>query len=47
LTFSGAPQSFTKAPFNIKFAVDRKNVTGLPAAPAAPVRRVTPKKKAS
>ena len=43
ISFAGAPQSFTKDPYNMKFTVDRKNVTGLPAAaPAAPVRRPAP-----
>ena len=37
--FSGAPQSYTKDPCNIKFSVEHKNVTGLPAAAPAPVRR--------
>lgn len=45
ITFSGSPQSYAKDPFMIKFAVDRKNVTGLPAAAPAPVRRAAPKKK--
>ena len=43
--FAGSPQSFTKDPFMIKFTVDRKNVTGLPAAAPAPVRRPVTKKK--
>jgi len=44
--FAGAPSSFTKDPYNMKFAVDRKNVTGLPAAaPAAPAHRPAPRKK--
>jgi tetratricopeptide (TPR) repeat protein len=46
ISFAGAPQSFTKDPYNLKFSVDRKNVTGLPAAgPAAPARRPPAKKK--
>ena len=45
ISFAGAPQSFTKDPYNLKFAVERKNVTGLPAAPAPPVRRAPAKKK--
>jgi tetratricopeptide (TPR) repeat protein len=47
IAFAGAPQSYTKEPFNMKFTVERKNVTGLPAAagPAAPVRRPPVKKK--
>ncbi len=44
IEFAGAPQSYTKDPYNMKFAVDRKNVTGLPAAPA-PTRRPPAKKK--
>ena len=44
ISFAGAPQSFTKDPYNLKFVVDRKNVTGLPAAPA-PVHRAPAKKK--
>ena len=43
ISFAGAPQSYTKDPFNIKFAVDRKNVTGLPAAPAPPTHRTRKK----
>ena len=46
IEFAGAPQSYTKDPYNLKFVVDRKNVTGLPAGgPAAPVRRPPVKKK--
>lgn len=44
LTFAGAPQSYTKDPYNMKFVVEHKNVTGLPAAPA-PVRRAPVRKK--
>jgi tetratricopeptide (TPR) repeat protein len=44
VTFSGAPQSYTKDPYNLKFVVDKKNVTGLPAAPA-PTHRPAAKKK--
>jgi tetratricopeptide (TPR) repeat protein len=47
ISFAGAPQSFTKDPYNLKFAADRKNVTGLPSGPAAPVRRPAVKKKAA
>jgi tetratricopeptide (TPR) repeat protein len=47
ISFAGAPESYTKDPYNIKFAVDRKNVTGLPAAPAAPARKAPAKKKAA
>ena len=48
ISFAGAPQSFTKDPYNLKFSVDRKNVTGLPTGPAAaPVRRPPAKKPAS
>ena len=43
-----SPQSFTIEPYNLKFTVDRKNVTGLPTGPAAaPVRRPPAKKPAS
>jgi hypothetical protein len=45
IAFAGAAESFTKDPYNIRFAVDRKNVTGLPAAGPAPVRRAPVKKK--
>jgi tetratricopeptide (TPR) repeat protein len=47
IAFAGAPLSFTKDPYNMKFTVDRKNVTGLPAAaaPAPPVRRPAPARK--
>ena len=31
LSFSGAPRSFTKDPYNLKFAVSQENVTGLVA----------------
>jgi tetratricopeptide (TPR) repeat protein len=44
ISFAGAPTSYTKDPYNLKFVVDRKNVTGLPAAPA-PVHRPPAKKK--
>lgn len=44
ISFAGAPQSFTKDPYNLKFAVDRKNVEGLPAAPA-PARHPAARKK--
>jgi tetratricopeptide (TPR) repeat protein len=51
IEFSGAPQSYNKDPYNLKFTVDRKNVTGLPAAAATPtpakrppVKKVVPKK---
>lgn len=44
ISFAGAPTSYTKDPYNIKFVVDRKNVTGLPAA-TAPVHRPPAKKK--
>jgi hypothetical protein len=47
ISFAGAPEAFTKDPFNIKFKVERANVTGLPKeAGAAPVRRPAPKKAA-
>jgi hypothetical protein len=51
IEFSGAPQSYNKDPYNLKFTVDRKNVTGLPAATATPtpakrppVKKAVPKK---
>jgi tetratricopeptide (TPR) repeat protein len=44
ISFAGAPSSYTKDPYMIKFTVDRKNVTGLPAA--APVHHTPAKKKA-
>lgn len=44
IDFSGVPQSYAKDPYNIKFTVDRKNVTGLPTGPA-PTRRPPVKKK--
>jgi len=44
ISFAGAPASYTKDPYMIKFTVDRKNVTGLPAP--APVHRTPAKKKA-
>jgi hypothetical protein len=43
ISFAGAPTSFTKDPYMIKFNVDRKNVTGLPAP--APVHRAPAKRK--
>ena len=46
ISFSGAPESFTKDPFNLKFKVERANVTGLPKEGPAPVRRTVPKKAA-
>jgi tetratricopeptide (TPR) repeat protein len=45
IEFAGAPQSYTKDPYNMKFVVDRKNVTGLPAAAATPPARRPPVKK--
>jgi len=44
ISFAGAPVSYTKDPYNMKFTVDTKNVTGLPAAPA-PVRRPAPARR--
>jgi hypothetical protein len=37
--FSGVVEAYTKAPYNVRFTVDTKDVTGLPAA--APRRAVT------
>jgi tetratricopeptide (TPR) repeat protein len=34
LEFSGVVEAYTKAPYNVKLAVDRKDVTGLPAVRA-------------
>ena len=45
LSFSGAPQSFTKDPYNLKFAVEPKNVTGLPEPPKPPAHKTPAKKK--
>jgi len=45
ISFAGAPEAFTKEPFNIRFKVERENVTGLPKETGAPVRRATPAKK--
>jgi tetratricopeptide (TPR) repeat protein len=47
ISFAGAPESFTKDPFNLKFKVERENVTGLPKEAGAPVHRTTPKKAAT
>jgi hypothetical protein len=44
ISFAGAPEAFTKDPFNIRFKVERENVTGLPKE-AGPVRRAPAKKK--
>jgi hypothetical protein len=44
ISFAGAPDSFTKDPFNLHFKVEKDNVTGLPKEPG-PVRRPAPKKK--
>jgi tetratricopeptide (TPR) repeat protein len=44
ISFAGAPEAFTKEPFNLKFKVDRENVTGLPKEAGAPARRAVPKK---
>ncbi len=45
ISFAGAPEAFTKDPFNLRFKVERGNVTGLPKETTAPVRRPTPRKK--
>ncbi len=44
ISFAGAPEAFTKDPFNLRFKVDRANVTGLPKD-AAPVRHTGAPKK--
>jgi hypothetical protein len=47
ISFAGAPEAFTKEPFNLRFKVERENVTGLPKEtgvvrrPAAPVKKKT------
>jgi hypothetical protein len=44
ISFAGAPDSFTKDPFNLHFKVERENVTGLPKE-TTPARRPPAKKK--
>ena len=44
ISFFGSPEAFTKDPFNIRFKVERKDVTGLPKE-TTPVRRPAPAKK--
>ncbi len=44
LSFAGAPEAFTKDPFNLKFKVERANVTGLPKE-TAPLRHTGAQKK--
>jgi len=44
IAFAGAPEGFTKDPFNIRFKVERENVTGLPKEAGAPVRHPPAKK---
>jgi tetratricopeptide (TPR) repeat protein len=44
IAFAGAPDAFTKDPFNLHFKVERANVTGLPKD-TAPVRRPGAAKK--
>jgi hypothetical protein len=44
ISFAGAPEAFTKDPFNLKFKVERENVTGLPKEAGAPARKTAPKK---
>jgi hypothetical protein len=39
--FSGAPSDFSPEPFNLTFAVENKEVTGLPAPPA-PAKKAGP-----
>jgi tetratricopeptide (TPR) repeat protein len=45
ISFAGAPASYTKDPYNIKFSVDRKYVSGLPAAGPSPARKTPMRKK--
>jgi len=45
ISFAGAPDAFTKDPFNLKFKVERANVAGLPKETAAPVRHTGAAKK--
>ncbi len=42
LAFSGAPTEFTAEPFNLTFAVDAEDVSGLPAAPKAAPKKAAP-----
>lgn len=44
--FSGVAASFTKAPFNVIFDVEKKNIVGWPVKETAPPRRTGPKKGA-
>ena len=39
IEFSGAVEAYTKDPFNVRFTVEKKDVTGLPAAGPAGVRK--------
>lgn len=45
IAFAGAPEAFTKEPFNLRFKAERENVTGLPKETGVPVRRAVPAKK--
>jgi tetratricopeptide (TPR) repeat protein len=44
LEFAGVADSYTKEPFNVHFNVDKKDVTGLPAATPGPARRAVTKR---
>lgn len=46
ISFNGVPDAFTKDPFNLKFKVEKANVTGLPKETGAPVRRAPARKAA-
>lgn len=45
ISFVGGPTAFVNEPFNLKFAVERENVTGLPKEVGTPVRRLAAVKK--
>jgi hypothetical protein len=45
IEFAGVVESYTKEPYNVRITVERKDVSGLPAAgPAAPVRKTVTKR---
>jgi tetratricopeptide (TPR) repeat protein len=46
IEFVGSPSEFTADPFNLSFAVENKDVVGLPAAPAAAKKAPAAKKAA-
>ncbi|MBL0160643.1 MAG: tetratricopeptide repeat protein [Bryobacterales bacterium] len=47
IEFVGSPSEFTADPFNLTFAVENKDVVGLPAPPVAAKKGVAPAKKAA